>query len=82
MNSGNHFIINQWFDILDDLCNYEEFSDQLAMIDNVHILMYRAIVSTTDKSNEALISFLNTVSRNDRLISKIVTAQTASPLVA
>ena len=51
INSGNNDIINDWFDILTELSAIEEFIQQYEMLDNLELLLYRAVSNANAETN-------------------------------
>ena len=70
-----------WLEILDDLCRYNDFLKKFAQLDNLGALLYRVLNTVDLAENEALLQFLETITREERVIPQLVNQQTIRLLI-
>lgn len=81
LNTSNAKVMSDWFDILTDLCQTQEFLHQFIMMENLELLFFRALQNTMPESNESLMRFLSLVAKEDKIRYKLVTQQNVKNLV-
>ena len=73
INAGNDNISNDWFDITADLCQMDEFISQYLNLENLDLLMGRALLNTSLNVIPRLYTFMLKITKNPEVSKKFVT---------